>query len=101
MSAFRKRKQKVLHTHYYDVRYQVDHVDDTDIISQTTERDFRLGDPSPTLDEQLRAGVSIKEVSTDGVLDSYDANDTPLQNFEEKIVKKGRKTKKVEPNNEE
>lgn len=99
MSSFRKRKNPIIHGGFFDVRYRVEHIHDDDVISQVTKSDFRLDSPSPTLDEQLRAGVSIKEVNTSGVLDSYDLNDTPLQEMEEKIITKGRKKKDVEPKN--
>ena len=100
MSSFRKRKNPILHRGgFFDVRYVNRKVEDDSVISQVTRCDFQLSNPSPTLDEQLNAGVSIKEVPTSGVLDSYDVNDTPLQSFEEKIITKGKK--KVEPKKDE
>lgn len=101
MSSFRKRKNPVLHSGFHDVRYRVEKIHDDDVISQVTSSDLRFSNPSPTLDEQLKAGVSIKEVPTNGILDSYDVNDTPLLDLEEKIVTKGRKKNNVESKNDE
>lgn len=99
MSSFRKRKNPIIKRGgFFDVRYVNRQVEDDSVISQVTRSDFALANPAPTLDEQLNAGVSLKEVPTNGILDSYDVNDTPLQSFEEKIVTKGKK--KVEPKNE-
>lgn len=100
MSSFRKRKHPVINRGgFFDVHYVNHKVEDDSVLSQVTRCEYALPSNSPTLDEQLNAGVSIKEVPTDGILDSYDVNDTPLQSFEEKIVTKGKN--KVEPKKDE
>lgn len=87
-----------------DAHFTVHDVGDTTFVSQVFDRDTRetsFPPPSPTLDELLAAGQSPKDVDVNGLMDSYDVNDTPLADFEEKIVTKGRKKKEaLTPENE-
>lgn len=96
-NAFRKRSNAVLRSGSRDCHYHVKEVGENSFVSLVIadqQDEIKLPLASPTLDQQLNAGVSVKEVNTQGILDSYDVNDTPLEQLEEKIVTKGRKTKK-------
>ena len=104
MSAFRKRKNKVMQSCSSDAHFTIRDVGDTTFVSQVFDRvslETSFPPPSPTLDELIDAGQSPKDVDVSGIMDSYDINDTPLADIEEKIVTKGRKKKEVaSPENE-
>lgn len=53
----------------------------------SSERVFKPLPPLPPLSEQIKAGVSLKEVPTDGLLDSPDNLDYNTDNVEETIIK--------------
>lgn len=94
-NAFRKRVNAVMRSSARDCHYHSNVVgNDTfiSLVSEDQEDELLLPIASPTLDQQLNANVAIKDVNTSGLLDSYDVNDTPLEQFEEKIVSKGRKS---------
>ena len=98
-NAFRKRANAVVRSSARDCHYHSKVVgNDTfiSLVSEDQKDELLLPNASPTLDQQLNANVSIKEVNTSGLLDSYDVNDTPLEQLEEKIVTKGRKSNKKE-----
>lgn len=104
MTCFRKRKQKIISSSRCDAHFVTKLVGETTYVSQVFEpvaEEHKLAELSPTLDQMLNAGVSPKEVNVNGLLDSYDVNDTPLQAFEEKIVTKGRKAMENVELNEE
>lgn len=93
-NAFRKRANAVLRSGSRDCHLRASQVGEHTFVTQicgVSSDELKFAELSPTLDEQLRAGVAVKEVNVDGLLDSYDVNDTPLVAMEEKIVSKGRK----------
>ena len=98
-NAFRKRSNAVVRSGAKDCHYHVKTIGDKQFVSlicDDASDELKLPAQSPTLDEQLHAGVSVKEVDVSCLMDSYDVNDTPLEQIQEKIVTKGRK-KKSEP----
>lgn len=96
MPAFRRRKQVVcgggspLHT------YRVINNGDNVIVTPSLSHDVKkeLYPEAPSLDELINSGVGVKEVRTDGILDSYDANDIPnLDNVIEDCINDVKKAK--------
>lgn len=58
------------------------------------EHVFKPVPPMPPLSEQLKAGVSLKEVPTDGILDSNDNLDYETDGIEERLIKTLEKSSK-------
>lgn len=65
------------------------------------ERVFKPLPEMPSLSEQIKAGVSLKEIPTDGLLDSPDNLDYNTENVEERIIKTLEKSSKPRKKNED
>ena len=93
--SFRKRKNPVMGFSSPEVRLINERIGDDEFVSTGIPSAVdKLLEPSPTLDEMLKAGVSVKDVPTDGIMDSYDENDYPIAEMEDKIVSSKNKTEK-------
>lgn len=94
--SFRKRKNPVMGFSLPEVRIVNRKVGEEEFVSTEIPTTVdKLLEPSPSLDDMLKAGVSVKDVMTDGILDSYDENDYPIAEIEEKIINsKSKKSKK-------
>jgi len=92
--SFRKRKNPVMNFSSPEIRIVNRKVGEQEFVSTEIPTGVdKLLEPSPSLDDMLRAGVSVKEVQTSGIMDSYDENDYPIADVEDKIIES--KTKKA------
>lgn len=93
------------------VNKSVDGVDVTCTVRpmvDNTELSFESVSPMPTITESIQSGVSLKEVPTDGILDSSDPLDYEMEGIEERVLQtleslpsdesKPKKTKKSSSN---
>ena len=93
--SFRKRKRPIITDRPCEFSIVNRKVGEEEYVStEIVDNVDVLPPPSPTLDEMLNAGVSVRQVETDGILDSYDENDTPIADIEDKILNSKSHSKK-------